>query len=72
MRILNKKNGKCIFTSPKDNKKTLLITGFSCLAESKRFELLIPFRGIHAFQACSLNRSDNSPVFKDGENTNLM
>ena len=30
------------------------------IAESKRFELLIPF-GIHAFQACALDRYANSP-----------
>jgi len=29
-------------------------------AERKGFEPSIPFRGIHAFQACSFNHSDTS------------
>ena len=33
---------------------------FFYLAESEGFEPSIPF-GIHTFQACSFNRSDNSP-----------
>jgi hypothetical protein len=33
------------------------------LAESKGFEPLIPFWSIHTFQACSFDRSDNSPYF---------
>jgi site-specific DNA recombinase len=33
----------------------------SLLAESEGFEPSIPFRGIHTFQACSFNHSDNSP-----------
>ena len=32
-----------------------------CFAERRRFELLIPFRGIHAFQACLLSHSSISP-----------
>ena len=32
------------------------------LAETARFELAIPFWGIHTFQACSFNHSDTSPV----------
>ena len=31
------------------------------LAETARFELAIPFWGIHTFQACSFNHSDTSP-----------
>ena len=30
-------------------------------AERTRFELVIPFRGIHAFQACLFNHSSTSP-----------
>jgi site-specific DNA recombinase len=37
-------------------------------AESEGFEPSIPFRGIHTFQACSFNHSDNSPL-KGGKNT---
>ena len=33
------------------------------LAETARFELAIPFWGIHTFQACSFNHSDTSPYF---------
>ncbi len=33
-------------------------------AESEGFEPSIPFRGIHTFQACSFNHSDNSPDLK--------
>ena len=32
-------------------------------AERTRFELVIPFRGIHAFQACLFNHSSTSPYF---------
>ena len=35
--------------------------GLSLSAETEGFEPSIPFRGIHTFQACSLNHSDNSP-----------
>ena len=31
------------------------------IAERTRFELVIPFRGIHAFQACLFNHSSTSP-----------
>ena len=31
-------------------------------AERTRFELVIPFRGIHAFQACLFNHSSTSPT----------
>lgn len=31
------------------------------LAETKGFEPLIPFRGIHTFQACLFNHSSRSP-----------
>ena len=35
---------------------------FMTFAERRRFELLIPFRGIHAFQACLLSHSSISPI----------
>ena len=35
------------------------------VAERTRFELVIPFRGIHAFQACLFNHSSTSP-FQNG------
>ena len=38
------------------------------LAESEGFEPSIPFRGIHTFQACSFNHSDNSPIFQGCKN----
>ena len=37
--------------------------GLSLSAETEGFEPSIPFRGIHTFQACSLNHSDNSPEY---------
>ena len=36
-------------------------------AERKRFELSIPFRGIHAFQACLFNHSSTSPYFLEAQ-----
>ncbi len=42
-------------------KKKGIIFQLSLPAESERFELSLPFWSKHTFQACSLNRSDNSP-----------
>jgi hypothetical protein len=50
--------------SKRSNKKSNKKTGF---AEREGFEPSIPFRGIHAFQACQFNHSCTSPegaVFK--------
>ena len=38
-------------------------------AERTRFELVIPFRGIHAFQACLFNHSSISPRISFSEKT---
>ena len=35
---------------------------FTMFAERTRFELVIPFRGIHAFQACLFSHSSTSPI----------
>ena len=32
------------------------------MAESERFELSVQYHRTHAFQACSFNHSDNSPL----------
>lgn len=42
--------------------KKVLNFDLSPSVERKRFELSIPFRGIHTFQACSFNHSDTSLV----------
>ena len=44
--------------------KSPALAGLHCMhsAETMRFELMIPFWGIHTFQACSFNHSDKSPV----------
>lgn len=58
--VLSKK-----FTYSLDKKtgdKKALNFDLSPVVERKRFELSIPFRGIHTFQACSFNHSDTSLV----------
>ena len=42
-----------------------VIRSFS--AERTRFELVKPFRGLHAFQACLFNHSSTFPVAKAGQ-----
>lgn len=50
------------------NKKTraILLAGFILFAERARFELAIPFRGIHAFQARA------SPVYQPALQTFIL
>ena len=60
-------------TSEENKKRTnYLLNSLSPLAESEGFEPSIPFRGIHTFQACSFNHSDNSPIFSNGKNNSLV
>src|SRR5215217_1675750 len=53
-----------LFCSPlsiKNRKAATALRFIIQVAESEGFEPSIPFRGIHTFQACSFNHSDNSP-----------
>ena len=45
-----------------------------CFAERGRFELPIPFWGIHAFQACLLSHSSISPItpFRQKRSANIQ
>ena len=47
---------------PSNEKARRDAPSFMTFAERRRFELLIPFRGIHAFQACLLSHSSISPI----------
>ena len=42
---------------------------YGFFAERAGFEPAIPFRGIHAFQACLFNHSSTSPFLTDGKDT---
>ena len=51
----------CLECNGRKQKRTYKICKFVIFAERGGFEPPIPFRGIHAFQACLFNHSSISP-----------
>ena len=51
-----------LLSRPSNEKARRDAPSFMTFAERRRFELLIPFRSIHAFQACLLSHSSISPI----------